>query len=93
MRRRAYSYIRSDVAGIHVQRCEMAARAWAKDHGYDLARTIIDTPDELGVRQLFALLGRNPDAVVLLPSLEHVPDAASAAVVDRRVVLLDGVGV
>lgn len=74
-RQRAYSYIRRDVAGIHLDRYEHELRALAKLR-LDLSRTIIDGPAGLGMRQLLELLSAPdaPDTTVLLPSLDHIPD-------------------
>lgn len=79
MKRRAYAYIRKDIADIYLERCEREIRSHAKDLGYDLARTIVDDPQGRGIVQLFRLLCRpdaGPDTLVLLYSLRHIPDTS-----------------
>lgn len=76
MKHRAYAYIRKDVAGIHLERYEEELRALTSLR-LDLARTIVDGPDEKGMEQLFRLISRadaDADTTVLLYSLDHIPD-------------------
>lgn len=74
-RQLAYAYIRKDIASVHLERCEMDTRALAREIGCDLARTIVDGPDGSGMEQLLRLISKpDVDAVVILKSLDHIPD-------------------
>ena len=71
----AFTYIRRDVAGLHLERDEVEAGGRARESGYGLALTIVDGPDGRGATQLLGLIDRpDADVVVILPSLAHMPD-------------------
>jgi hypothetical protein len=75
MKHTAIAYIRRDIAPGHAARYEAELRSLARNRGLDLSRTILDTEQCAGLRQLRRLIrsaDADPELVVLLPSLSHV---------------------